>query len=156
LESNLLEWLTMFGEWGIVIIIGIEGWIALKQHRSSKIFDTVKYVEDPETREARKRIYENLRRQKHSLERWWERDEKLRDAAAIVCVRYNLVGAVTKNDRKVREFVAREWAHNICETYEALQNYIRYRENPETGIPGAFHQYQWLYIEAKTYRSSKK
>jgi hypothetical protein len=146
----------MLGEWGIVGIISVEGWFVMKQYRSSKIFDAIKYVEDTETRSARKLIYEKLRRSKPRDKSWWKQDDDLADAAATVCARYSTLGAVTADDKKVREFVTMEWANNICETYEALKDYIRYRENPETGIPGAFRHFEMLYSEAKAYRGVKK
>ena len=151
--SSLVTWLTMLGEWGIVFAILYEGWIALKEYRSSKIFETIKFLEEWETRKQRRLVYERLYPLRPSLDAWWEHDKELANAAADVCARYGLVGAVTKSDRAVREFVAREWADNICRSYEALKDYIRYRE---TATPGAFRQYTSLYEEAAMHRSTKR
>jgi len=146
-------WLTMAGEWAIAIVIGYEIWVALSEYRNSRMFEAIKYVEDDTTRAARRVIYEKLRRSKPQFEDWWEHDTTLADAAAHVCARYNLLGAVTKDDKKVRRFVVQEWAHNICSTHDALASYIRYRE-AET--PGAFRRYTDLYREAMAHKAAEK
>src|SRR5215472_14356794 len=144
-RGSFLEWATMFGEWGIVLTIAIEGCIALREYRSAKIFDTIKYLEEWETRAARRLLFEKL----PLSGAWWDRNQELADAAADVCARYGLVAAVTEHDRSVRTFVARHWAHNICRFYVLLESYVRYRE---AKTPGVYRHYTALYSEARKYK----
>jgi hypothetical protein len=147
---DILGRLTMVGEWAIAIVIGWEIWVALSEYRNSRMFEAIKYVEDDTTRAARKIIYEKLRKSKPEFDDWWAHDEDLADAAAHVCARYNLLGAVTKGDKSVRRFVVKEWADNICSTYEALVTYIQYRE---TTAPRAFGRYAELYRDARVHKT---
>lgn len=149
MQGTTLEWLTMLGEWAIVGAILYEGHIALREYRSARLFDAIKYVEDEETRRARRVIYDKLQRTTPP-ESWWNGDDKeLAEAASTVCARYNLLAAVTKEDRQLREFVVSEWANNICSTYETLRDYMAYREASFTGRRGMFRRYAELYDEAR-------
>jgi len=142
----------MLGEWGIVFTILYEGTIALREYRSTRLFESIKYLEDNETRSARRIIYEKLVRVSPTAADWWDHDDELDRAASTVCARYNLVGAVSREDAKLREFIVKEWAFNICTTYEALNKYLRYREARENQA-GAFMRYQELYEEARIARA---
>lgn len=153
MQGSLVDWLTMGGEWAIVCAILYEGHVALKEYRSARLFDAIKYVEDVDTRKARKIIYDNLQRSTPA-KNWWEQDGELADAAATVCARYNLLGAVTREDAVLRNFVVREWVNNICTTYETLEEYMRYRELSKTGRAGLFLRYAELYDEARRLRTS--
>jgi hypothetical protein len=95
-----------------------------------------------------RRFYEKLE-QSTPTPNWWEQDPKLADAAATVCAMYNLLGAVTREDRGLQRFVAREWANNIRWTHEALGPYMKYRERSKTGRSGMFRHYEALYREAQ-------
>lgn len=154
-ESGLLAWLTMIGEWGIVFTILYEGRIALKEFRSTRIFEAIQYIEADDTRSARKTLYEGLHRDTPS-QNWWETDKNLDHAAAITCARYNLLGVLTRRDKYLRQFVVREWTNNICWTHEALQEYIRYRERSKTGRPRMFRHYEELYADANQHLESEK
>ena len=147
-QPGILEWLTMLGEWAIVSAILYEGYVALKEYRSARLFEAIKYLEDSETREARKIIYQELVRSSPKSKQWWNNNKRLSDAAATVCARYNLVGAVSKDDKKLRKFIVKEWAYNICATYEPLKEYLRHREE-NRGQAGAFNRYRELYDEAR-------
>lgn len=144
-----LDWLTMFGEWAIVGAIFYEGRVALKEYRNARLFDAIKYVEDGDTRAARTTIYKELQRRQPAKTNWWDEDSPLSEAASIVCARYNLLGAVTREDVVLREFIVREWANNICTTYEALKDYMQYRETSPTGRKGMWRRYAELYEEAQ-------
>ena len=146
--GTFVEWMTMIGEWAIAGTIIYEGSVAMREYRSARLFDAIKYIEDQDTRKARKMLYEKLE-QSIPASNWWEHDPQLADAAATVCAMYNLLGAVTKEDREIRTFVVREWANNILWTHEALGEYMRYREQSKTGRPGMFRHYEALYREAQ-------
>jgi hypothetical protein len=148
MHGSLVEWLTMLGEWAIAGVIVYEGKIALKEYRSVRLFDAIKYVEDSETRTARKMIYDKLIKSAPPKD-WWRKNILLADAAATVCARYNLLAAVTKDDSELRRFVVREWANNICTNYEALRDYMRYREASNTGPSNPYRCYAELYVEAR-------
>jgi hypothetical protein len=117
-----------------------------KLYRSARLFEAIRYVEDADSRRARRIVYQKLKRSP-SVPNWWEQNDELADAAATVCARYNLLGAVTLEDIELRQFVVREWSHNICTTFEALSECIQYREK---GRPGAFQRYADLYHEARS------
>jgi len=94
---TVLDWITpdriltilgTAGEWGIVITILIEGKIALKEYRSARLFEAIKYLEDTETRKARRVVYERLVLISPMIDNWWDEDHRLAEAAATVCARY--------------------------------------------------------------------
>lgn len=150
-QGTFVEWFTMVGEWGIVVVILYEGNVALKGYRSSKIFEAIKYVEDSDIRKYRRDVYEKLRKTRPEHKKWWDHDKELADAAGEVCSRYDVLGAMTKDEKYVREFITREWAENICDNYNALEDYIADRG---TRTPRAFHLFTDLYKEA--YEARKK
>lgn len=149
MQAGIVEWLTMCGEWGIVIVILYEGKIALSQDRTSKIFEMLKHLEDPIIRESRRVLYQRVR-VKTAPDKWWEHDDELDEAAATICARYALVAVIIGNDRRVWKFIAREWANNICWTHETLEKYLLYRRIDE---PNAYYGYTKLYEAAKPHRS---
>lgn len=143
-----LYWLSQIA---LPIIAVVTGWIVWTQHRTSKVFALIRYLEDPRVRSARRLLYKNLIA-KSPPEKWWVRDDDLEDAAATVCVRYSIVGVMTKNDKWVREFIAREWANNIRRTYEALTGYLEYRRDSDG--TDAYSGYQELYDATKPQKRS--
>jgi len=156
MQGSLIEWLTMLGEWGIVGAILYEGRIALREYRSARLFDAIRYIEAEEPREARRILYEKIVSRAPQENRWWEGDAGLANAASATCARYNLLGAVTNEDTALRKFIVREWANNICWTYEALEGYLNYREHSKTGRPGMFRHYTALYRDARQQAVAKE
>jgi hypothetical protein len=142
-----VEFFAMLGEWGIVFAIIVEGKAAFKQYRSSRIIETIRYLEDDQTREDRRKIYRALHQPRidRTNDSWW-RDDELEAAAANVCARYGLIGAITQDDKNIRQFIAGAWSTNIITSYETLAGYIDYREQR---TPGAFRHFKRLYKEAK-------
>ena len=151
MQGNAVEWFTMLGEWAIVVAILYEGQVALKEYRSARLFEAIKYVEDEHTRKARRTLWKHLQAGGDTSheQKWWDHNADLAEAASTVAARYNLLGAVTREDQSLRAFVVKEWANNICYTYEALREYLEYREASNSGRPGLFRRYQELYNEAK-------
>jgi hypothetical protein len=132
------------------VIALVAGVVAFLQYRSASFFSTVKYVEfleDKYTRDQRRKIIKEVPKQTGD---WWLENDDLEKAAGIVCARYGLVGALTKSNKRARRFIAREWADNICRSYETLKPYLAYRADlaKKRGTPGGFHQYTLLYDEA--------
>jgi hypothetical protein len=151
-----LGWAGTVGEWAIAIVIVGEIWVAITENRNARLFEAIKYIEDDKTRADRRIIYDKLRRAKPDKEDWWRYDEPLARAAADISARYNFLGAITQKDRKLRKFVVEEWANNICTSYEALESYIKYREDEtQAGIPGSFRRYTALYKEALPYKGAQ-
>jgi hypothetical protein len=146
----VLDFLTMLGEWGIVYAIFTEARHALAQDRSVKLFEAIKYIESDEIRRARRTLFNH---QAEIPNRDWDRSKTeptvVDEAASDVCARYNLVGAVTQQDKELREFVVTEWKNNIEWTYESLQKYMKYREGSNTGKLGMYRHYAKLYEQAK-------
>ncbi|MEA2950899.1 MAG: hypothetical protein QOJ96_419 [Alphaproteobacteria bacterium] len=154
MQGSLVEWLTMLGEWGIVGAILYEGHVALKEYRSARLFDAIKYIEDMDARRARTTLYKQLHDTPPESHEWWKENSELESAAAVTCARYNLLGAVTREDKVLRQFVVREWGNNICWTFEALKNYVKYREHSKTGRPRMSRHYAALYEEARQQQAS--
>jgi hypothetical protein len=151
LHGSFVAWASMVGEWGIVVAIVVEGRAAIRGYRNSQIVEAIKYVEEPEIRAHRKKVYEELRAHQPVHADWWNHDAELAEAAGEVCARYNTLGFLTKEDERVREFVVRDWAQNICGNYDALRNYVADRERK---TPQIFNNFTELYNEAVAARNS--
>jgi hypothetical protein len=145
-ESGWLDVGTMVAEWGVFLAILIEGVLALREYRSNRQFNIIRYIEDKDMREARMTLYQKLIRNTPATRNWWDEDTDLADAAALVCARYDIVGVLTKKDPELREFVLDEWSANIRWTYEAVSEFVKDRRaSGKTGRPDMYADYAQMY-----------
>jgi hypothetical protein len=118
---------------------------AYVQLQTFKRFELLKILEAQAVRNARRILYHRVRQSKEPPADWWT-DDTLEEAASSVCASFDIVGLIARH-RNWR-FFTREWAHPICWTYEALQEYIR------MGNPDGYHGYHNLYKAAKKHQHS--
>jgi hypothetical protein len=135
-----------------IILTGIVALAAIgtsTQLQTFKRFELMKYLEDPRIRKARRLLFYRLRSPKEPPPaRWWESDEELEEAAATVCSSYDIVGIMATGTN--HKFFKKEWAYNICWTYDALSEYLRERHQANQNL---FHGYRELYDAAKPFAS---
>jgi hypothetical protein len=129
----------------ILVLIALAAAIAAYIHvRTIKLFELLKFLEEPEIRRARLTVFEDIRNKAGT--EWWKSDSRLQEAASTVCASYDIVARLARG--RSRRFFRRHWAYSICWTHEALDEFLRDRRRE---VPDAYRGYSDLYIEAKRF-----
>ena len=127
-----------------LLVIAFSAAIAAFIHvRTFKLFELLKFLEEPHIRSARRTVYTEIRNREDD---WWKTDDKLQDVASTVCASYDIVARLAKG--RSRRFFRRYWAYSICWTHEALTEFLRERRRE---VPDAYQGYTDLYVEAKRF-----
>jgi hypothetical protein len=128
----------------VLVLIAFAAAIAAYMHvRTFKLFELLKFLEEPQIRSARRTVFQKIR---HRTDDWWRTDNDLDEAAAIVCASYDIVARLARG--RSRRFLRRQWAYSICWTHEALDGFVRDRRRD---VPTAYRGYTGLYLEAKRF-----
>jgi len=127
----------------LMLIAGGAAFVAWHQVRTFRLFELLKFLEDPRIRQARRTIFKGVK--KDDSQKWWETDEDLEEAAATVCASFDIVSLLAKGTN--RKFFIRNWAHSICWTHETLEGFLTDRRR----IHDAYRSYTSLYKDAKPY-----
>jgi hypothetical protein len=128
---------------GIAAMAAIVGFLQL---RASNRYELLKKLEDQQVRKARLLLFNELRKKK-SEPSWWDKHPKLEQAASTVCATFDIVALMAKYGNY--SFFSKEWANTICWTYDALEEYLKYRAKNN---PRSYPHYGELYKAAKKWR----
>lgn len=125
----------------LVAIVAATG--AFLQLRTYKLFEILKWLEDPEKKKARRIVIRQIG--ERGDEQWWMEEspevEELERAAANVCAHYEIVGLIIEHDGLERfwpsygAFFKRHWARSIVDCYNVLTPFLKYRR---TRAPHAY------------------
>jgi hypothetical protein len=125
------------------------------QLQAYKLFETIKFVDDREFREARGVVVNDIGPVKDT--KWWEGGHEIdhmRLAAYTVCSKYDSLQLLFEFDALDRllgrsgynRFFATNWSVSIIPTREALEEFINWRRKES---PEAYIAYDRLYSNAK-------
>lgn len=147
-----------------VFVASIAALVALAQSQRAKLFELLKYLEDPKLREARRIVYYKIgvkqgRWWPRRDTEWWENDgvkHELEKAAAAVCASYDILGRIIEFDRVDRllgkfgigvgHFFAKNWANSAVVLYEILKPYVDHRRKENVD---AYRGFVILYQRSK-------
>jgi len=139
-----------FAQIALPFIAVAAAFAAYRQIQTFKRFELMKMLESERVEEARRTLYIGTKKKKDK--KWWifdhpEFDNKLEQAAAIVCGSFDIVWITAGGGN--RRFFKKYWAHSILWTHKALEDFLLDRRNPDHGNPKAFSGYEVLYRKAK-------
>ena len=141
-----LEQAYYWSQIGLTVIAFFAAIGAYAQLQTFKRFELLKVLEDPRVRKARRTLFKKMHATTASSTAWWDVDDELEEAASDICASYDVVGILAK--RRNFHFFTKEWSHNICWTYETLEEYVTHRRSDN---PIAYHGYRKLYKHAKRF-----
>jgi hypothetical protein len=121
--------------------------VAFSQVRTTKLFEILKYLESPELRKSRRKVFKEIYPRRR--EPWWndDKDGNLESAASDVCASYDILGKIIEFDRVERilpsygRFFTRHWARSILDNHDALENFLAYRRER---VPTAYASFTSL------------
>ncbi|MGA7710453.1 MAG: hypothetical protein WCA81_01005 [Rhizomicrobium sp.] len=147
--GGIVSVVTYFFQSPVAVVASLTAAAAWTQIQQFRQFEVLKYLEEPRIRSARRTLYYKLKNV--TDQEWWNTDMELEEAAATVCTSFSIVGHMVGlwNYR----FFVRNWAHPICWTYEALEQYLAERRKE---APNAYEGFTKLYNSAKRHRSNKR
>jgi hypothetical protein len=124
----------------IALLAGIIGYLQLL---ASNQYELLKMLQDEQVRKARRMLWTELCAKKPES-KWWEKNDELEQAAALVCGTFDIVALMANYFNYL--FFSREWANTICWTYDALKEYLAFRTENN---PRSYPHYYKLYQKAK-------
>lgn len=148
---NWLSEVASRWEWGTVpqwLLFGTAvcaALVAYHQYRSSKLFQLLQFLEKPEIRDARHKLFSA--KETIQKDKWWETCPELAKAAGDICASYDIVWRIAKGSH--RRFFRRHWAYSICWTHEVLGGYLEARR--DEGDRRAYQGFDNLYCEARRF-----
>lgn len=147
-QGNVLEWLTMLGEWGIVGAILYEGRLAFQEFRSARLLEMLKHMERNEVREARHIVLTKVARNENKGRHWWS-DRELHVAAANLASAYDQVGMMISfhGMGPAEKAFLQHWGETVVRTYEVLKEFLNWRR---ATAPQSYSEYTKLYQLAKS------
>lgn len=147
MAGTAVEWLTMFGEWGIVIAILYEGRLAFQEYRTARLFEMLNHLERSGVREARHVVFTKIASKDNKGKRWWK-DNQLHVAAANLAASYDHLGLMIKvhGMGSAERMILERWGESIVRSHEVLDDFLKWRR--ETG-PQAYAEYTAIYRLAK-------
>jgi hypothetical protein len=129
----------------------LAAFFAYAQVKSFRLFELLKYIQDPKIQEARRVVFDRI--EGHPKEVWMAVPE-LMEAAGIVCASYDILGRVLSYHWLGRVlprlglagFYIRHWAPSIVRTHRALAPYLELRR--ATNGPNYLSGFDWLRKQA--------
>jgi hypothetical protein len=107
-------------QWLLAITAIGAAYFAFRQYRASKLFQILQFIEKPEIREARYKLF--LKREITKEDKWWDQDKDLIKTASDIAASYDIVWCVSKDSH--RRLIRKYWAYSICWIYEALESFV--------------------------------
>ena len=118
----------------LLLLLATAGAIfAYTQLKITRTFELLRFVEREDFRAARRVVYHKIRPQPPGTE-WWQ-DEKLEEAAALVCAFYDILGIMVDESGSVGQLFTDKWAASIVPAHRHLLRYIEFRRQSK---PDAF------------------
>lgn len=120
---------------------------AFAQSASLRLFELLKYTQDPDFRSARRTVIREI--EQLQGKEWWD-DERLENAASTVCAMYDILGRLLEFSgyNAVAKFFVCNWADSIIRTHRILAIFIEHRHKAGGHD---YHGYRWLTEKAKKF-----
>lgn len=160
------EWLTAIGTIVLAggtlilaVVAVVAAYFGFRQLRAYKLFEMMKYLEDEDFRTFRRIVIMEITPIRHTP--WWKNNDRLEQAAAAVCTRYDILGLMIEFDTLDRVFFPKtsygtffttHWANSIIDCHHALENYLEHRHD---GAENAYIHFTRLRDAAKNAGSGK-
>ena len=151
IDPHNWEWGT-FPQWLLVVTAICAAYFAFRQYRASKLFQILQFIERPEIREARYKLF--LKREITKEDKWWDKDKDMIKVASDIAASYDIVWRVSKGSH--RRLIRKYWSYSICWIYEDLESFVISRR--DAGDRTAYQGFTNLYQEAKPFdpRTARK
>jgi hypothetical protein len=152
--GEILYWCSQI----LLAVIAIVGAVfAFNQIKTFKLLELLKYLEQPHVRDARRVVRRDIGMRKLAG-RWWDNDDRLEQAASIVCASFNTTAAALRLNRfgSLESFFARHWGGSIIVNYEILLPMIEDRRGEHAHGPEYMSDFRWLYKKARRYHPQQR
>jgi hypothetical protein len=139
----------------IVLVILVFGTaiVALRQLRTYKLFELLKFLETPDFRASRRVVLTEIYERK---DEWWndptnDKGRHLSAYASDVCSKYDILARMIEYDSFVRmprygKFFRRHWARSIITNHDALKGFLKHRRE---GYPNSYVAFSKMAVAAE-------
>lgn len=120
-------------------VVYILQWLAMRRGSTAQnIISVVQYIQDLDTRRARKHVIVNIGEK--SFQAW---DEQDRNSAATVCSSYDVVAILVKRELVPIDIIVENWGPSIKLCYPICRPYISEMRN--SAGSQYWDDFEWLY-----------
>lgn len=110
--------------------------------RAQNILSALQYIQEPETREARKHVIQIVQGKDFSV---W--DDNDRRKVSTVCSTYDILGILIRQELIPLQIVTENWGRSIRLCYPVCEPWIRKLRESEG--PEYWDEFEWLYKQAQ-------
>lgn len=136
--KNNLDFLTLVGLVVTNMLMIRQNQIARRTSDSQNLLDVITFLQDEETRTARRHVLQKLKKKKRSE---WAKDDFRH--ADKVCATYDIAGRLMRSKYVDPEIFLDDWGNSIRRCYLILQDHLNVRRK-QAG-KRQWDDFQWLY-----------
>jgi hypothetical protein len=147
---SILDTIYLLSQISLPILGIAAAFAAYSQVNTFRLFELLKYTQDPAFRAARRTVIREIAPVKDT--EWWT-NELLEREASSCAAHYDVLGRtlVYAGSRRLAAFFISQWADSILRTYVTLNNFLANRR--EAG-GNDYSGYEWLYQRARKHKQS--